>query len=196
MRRLLLAFLLLAPAAPAAGQQFSDGYNFLKAVRERDVLAAKQLIDKPGSVVVNTRDRGTGESALHIATRRRDTPWMAFLLQNGADPNIRDNEGNTPLILAAATGFVDGVRVMLAGKAQIDAVNSKGQTGLFKAVELRDLATVRLLLEQGASADMAEYQTGMTPRDLAASDPRAGAIAKLLAEAPRRPRTAAAGPKP
>lgn len=191
---LLLLLLAVPLAAPVRAQQFSDSYNFLKAVKDRDVLAAKQLLDKPGSVVVNQRDRGTGEAALHIVTKSRDAPWMAFLLQNGADPNVRDNEGNTPLILAASTGYAEGVRLMLAGKANIDAVNARGQTGLFKAVELRDLATVRLLLEQGASPDVPEFQTGMSPRDLAARDPRAGAIGKLLAEAPKKAKAATAGP--
>ena len=59
-------------------------------MRDKDVLKAKSLIDKPGSTIINARDGDTGETALMIAIRRRDTPWMGFLLQNGADPNLRD----------------------------------------------------------------------------------------------------------
>ena len=44
-----LAIGLLALATPVAAQNFSDGYSFLKAVRDRDVLKAKTLIDKPAS---------------------------------------------------------------------------------------------------------------------------------------------------
>ena len=50
---------MLAGAVPAAAQ-FSDGYNFLKAVRDRDVQKAKALIDKPGSTLVNSRDVTSG----------------------------------------------------------------------------------------------------------------------------------------
>ena len=187
------ALLLLLVAAPAAAQ-FSDAYNFLKAVKDREVLTAKQLMDKPGSIVVNTRDRDTGEAALHIVTKRRDTPWMGFLLQNGADPNIRDNEGNTPLILAAQSGFFEGVRLMLVGNASINLVNARGQSALFKAVEARDAQSVRLLLDEGADPDQPEHQTGQSARDLAAADPRSGQVGKMLAEAPRRAKKAVAGP--
>lgn len=194
MWRTFLPLLLLALLAGPAAAQFSDSFNFLKAVRDRDAAAAKTLLDKPGTTVVNTRDLGTGETALHIVTRRKDPPWMGFLLQHGANPDSRDKQGETPLTIAAGTGFTEGVRIMLAGKANIDGSNGRGQTALFRAVQARDVATVKLLLELGANADIAETQTGLSARDLAASDPRAGPIGKLLADAPRRQKAATTGP--
>lgn len=191
----LLAFGLVAslPAVPAAAQ-FSDSYNFLKAVRDKDALKAKGFLDKPGSVIVNTKDRDTGETALHIVTKRRDPPWMGFLLQNNADPNARDTDGNTPIILAASTGFSDGVRLMIAGKAQVDAANNRGETALIKAVLVRDVASVQLLLEYGADPDRPDNLTGQSARDYAAQDPRAGQVAKLLAEAPKKAASKRTGP--
>ncbi|MFN3592862.1 MAG: ankyrin repeat domain-containing protein [Thermaurantiacus sp.] len=185
---------LLLPAAPAAAQ-FTDGFNFLRAVRDRDVLKARSFLDKPGSVVVNSRDADSGDTALHIVVRHRDTPWMGFLLQNGADPNIRDRAGETPLMLAARTGFADGVRVMLAVKADVDAPNSRGETPLMIAVFNRDANVARLLLEAGANADRPDNATGLTAREHAARDPRAGAVGRLLAEAERRESRAVAGPQ-
>jgi uncharacterized protein len=189
------AFGLVAaiPAIPAAAQ-FSDSYNFLKAVRDKDVLKAKGFLDKPGSVIVNTKDRDTGETALHIVTKRRDPPWMGFLLQNGADPNARDGEGNTPIILAASTGFSDGVRVMIAGRAQVDAANNRGETALIKAVLVRDPASARLLLDHGADPDRPDNLTGQSARDYAARDTRAGQMARLLADAPKKGATKSTGP--
>ncbi|MFN7173792.1 MAG: ankyrin repeat domain-containing protein [Thermaurantiacus tibetensis] len=187
-----IALLLLLLAAPAAAQ-FSDAFNFLKAVRDRDVLAAKGLIDKPGSVVINTRDRDSGDTALHIVTRRRDAPWMRFLIESGADVNARDREGNTPLIVAAQSGFTDGIRLLAAFKANPNLTNARGQTALFRAVQLRDAAAVELLLAMGADPDIPEHQTGLSARDIAAADPRAGPVGKLLAEAPAK-RRAVTGP--
>ncbi len=194
---MLLAVVLASGSAgpgPAAAQ-FSDGFNFLKAVRERDVLRARALLDKPGSTIVNARDLDTGDTALHIATRRRDTPWMAFLLQNGADPNARDRAGETPLMVAARTGFADGVRVMIAVKAQVDAANARGETPLMIAVLNRDPAVARLLLEAGADPDRPDNATGLSAREHAARDPRAGPVGRLLAEAPRRETRSVSGPQ-
>jgi ankyrin repeat protein len=190
----LVLALMLGLAAPAAAQ-FSDSYNFLKAVRERDVLKAKSFLDKPGSTVVNARDLDDGETALLIAIRRRDTPWMGFLLQNGADPNLADRQGNTPLLLAAGSNFADGVRIMLAGKARVDLPNSRGETPLIKAVHNRDAASVQLLLNAGADPDRTDNLAGMSARDYAARDTRAGTVGKLLAEAPKKTESKSVGPK-
>jgi ankyrin repeat protein len=189
---LVLGMALLS-AGPAAAQ-FSDGYNFLKAVRDKDVLKAKALIDKPGSTIVNARDLTSGETALMIAIKRRDTPWMGFLLQNGADPNLKDAEGNTPLIVAAMNGFPDGVRVMLIAKAQVDGSNGRGETALIKAVHMRDAASVQLLLQAGADPDRTDNQAGLSARDYAARDIRSGPIAKALAEAPKKGASKSMGP--
>ncbi|WP_374390503.1 ankyrin repeat domain-containing protein [Sandaracinobacter sp.] len=183
----------IAVATPAAAQ-FSDGYNFLKAVRDKDVLKAKGLIDKPGSTIINARDGDSGETALMIAIKRRDTPWMGFLLQNGADPNLRDREGNTPLGIAALNAFPDGVRVMLAAKAQVDGANNRGETPLIKAVQMRDATSVQYLLNAGADPDRTDNLAGMSARDYAARDIRSGPIAKALAEAPKKGAKKSVGP--
>lgn len=181
--------------APAAAQ-FSDGFSFLKAVRDRDVNKAKTLIDKPGSTIINARDGDSGDTALMITLKRRDAPWTAFLLQNGADPNLKGADGNTPLIVAAMNSFPDGVRLMLAGRAQVDAANSRGETALIKAVQNKDAASVQLLLGAGANPDRADSLAGMSARDYAGRDVRSGPVAKLLADAPKKTDRPVMGPKP
>jgi len=188
---LLLAFGLAAPAAA----QFSDGYNFLKAVRDKDAAKAKTFMDKPGSTLVNSRDLDSGDTALLIAIKRRDPPWMGFLLQHGADPNLRDGGGNPPIVVAAMTGFSDGVRLMLAGKARVDEANSRGETALIKAVHARDAASAQLLLDAGADPDRTDNLTGMSAREYAARDVRGGTLAKLMADAPKKAASKAAGPR-
>ncbi|QMW24691.1 ankyrin repeat domain-containing protein [Sandaracinobacteroides saxicola] len=193
--RVAVAAIAFALVVTPAAAQFSDSFNFLKAVREKDVLKAKGFLDKPGSVLVNTKDRTTGEAALHIVTRRGDVPWMAFMLQNGADPNIRDGEGNTPLLIAAQMGFTDGIRVLLLGKAGVDVANGRGETALIKAVQQRDLPTARALLEAGADPDRPDNAAGLSARDYAAQDRRNSAMAKLLADAPKKKSAPTTGPK-
>lgn len=164
----MAALALLIPTAASA--QFSDSYNFLKAVRERDGDKATQMLNEPGSTIVNTKDITSGETALHIVTARRDLTWMGFLLQRGANPNARDKNGVSPLMVAINLRFVDGVETLLARKAQVDATNNSGETALIRAVQLRDLAMVRLLLKNGANPDKQDTIAGQSARDYAGGD--------------------------
>lgn len=186
----ILAAVLLWPAVASA--QFSDGYTFLKAVRDRDGAKATEILNKPGNVIVDTKDVSSGESALHIVTKRRDTTWLSFLLAKGAKPDTKDADGNTPLILATQVGYAEGADMLLKRRASVDAINSRGETSLIVATQKRDVAMVRLLLAAGANPRRTDRAAGMSAMDYAARDSRAAVILKLLQDA--KPAKAAAGP--
>ena len=114
-------------AAPAAYAQFSDSYNFLKAVREKDGTEVNKILADPASRIVDTRESSSGQTALHIVVQRQDATWVGFLLQKGANPNIGDKNGNTPLMLASQLGFMDGVDWLIDKKATVDAANRGGR---------------------------------------------------------------------
>ncbi len=183
---LVLAAIACALAAPAAAQ-FSDSYNFLKAVRERDGTAATKVLNEPGSTIVNTRDLTTGETALHIVVQRRDDLWTKFLLERGADPNIADKNGVTPLTLAASLGFVEGAERLLKAGARVDVGNAAGETPLISAVHRRDMAVIRLLLKNGANPDKTD-NSGRSARDYATlMGPSGGVLQEIdRAEAERK----------
>lgn len=162
-------------SVPAAAQ-FSDSYNFLKAVDDRDGEEASKYLNQPGTVIVNTRDRTTGRGALHIVVERKDPTWLAFLLQKGANPNVRDKDGLTPLMLATQLRFVDGVRLLLAKGADVNDTNKQGETALMRAVQFRDSELVRLLLANGANPDRTDTLAGLSARDYAKRDRRAASI--------------------
>lgn len=162
---LALAAVVAALSVPAAAQ-FSEGYQFLKAVRDRDGTEATKFLTEPGSTVIHARDRATNESALHIVVQRRDDLWTKFLLEKGANPNIADRNGVTPVTLAASLGFVEGLERLLKAGGRVDVANSSGETPLIAAVHRRDTAIVRLLLKNGANADRAD-NSGRSARDYA-----------------------------
>lgn len=185
---------LTLPAGVSA-QQFSASYKFLKAVRERDGKIATEILNEPGTTVIDTRDRANGEAALLIVVKRRDSTWLSFLLSRGANPNVRDGDGTTPLIAASELGFAEGVRLLLAKRADVDLSNSRGETPLIRAVQNRDLGMVRLLLTNGADADRTDRIAGLSARDYATRDTRSPAIAKLIADTPKGAKRAVSGPK-
>jgi len=151
-------------APPASAQFYSEGYEFLKAVRDRDGDVVTEMLNEPGTTVINARDITTGETGLHIAAARRDVLWIKFLLQKGADPNIRDNKGLTPLQIAATLGEVDAVEELVKRGAQVDVADSQGETPLIAAVHQRNVPLVRRLLSQGADPDRND-NSGRSARD-------------------------------
>jgi ankyrin repeat protein len=195
MKRLRLAGLALVlgvVASPLSAQFASDGETFIKAVREANGAKAMELIGTRGSTVVNYRGYDS-ESALHIVTRRRDAEWLGFMLSKGADPNVGDKQGDTPLIIASRVGFIEGVRTLLAFHARVDLANRLGETPLIVAVQQRQPETVRILLEAGANPDKADHAAGYSARDYAKQDRRSTELLKLI-ETVKSTRKATVGP--
>jgi len=194
----LAAAILAAAAAPVAAQQsFSEGYQFLKGVRERDGATVQRILSNPSSTVVNTRENATGEGALHILVRGRDLAWLSFMLGRGARPDAQSNDGTTPLILSARIGWVEGASALLGRGANPNLGNRGGETPLMAAVQTRDLVMVRLLLAARADPNQADHSSGNSALDYARQDPRAAAILRELEQAvSRRRQPAAAAPSP
>lgn len=190
----IAAAMALAIAAPGAAQQYSDSFTFIKAVKDRDAAKVTDVVSRPGTTIVNSKDRDTGEGALHILVRGRDYDWVSFLLGKRANPNLQNSRGETPLSLAAQIGWLEGAQLLLGHGAAADLANSRGETPLIMAVHQRDVAMVRLLLGNGANPKKTDNAAGYSAIDYARQDSRAQGIVRLLeaAQAPARP---AAGPK-
>lgn len=173
----LAAGALLLASAPAAAQTRSDGYKFLEAVDKGDQQTVKDLYNK-NSTVVDARDISDGHTALLTATKRRDAGWIRYLLTLGANPNIADKAGVTPLMLASQLGFVDGIALLASKGAKVDAPNEAGETPLILAVHRHDTAMIRILLAAGADPNHSD-NSGRTARDYAKLE---GADSQVLAE--------------
>jgi ankyrin repeat protein len=191
---LALAVMPVSLAAQGLGMNASEGETFLKAVKEGDANKAIELANQPGSRVASYRGYD-GDTALHIVTRKRELNWVGFLLGRGADPNIGDTNGDTPLILAAGIGFEEAGAYMLAKGAKVDAINRRGETALAVAVQQRQPRMVELLLRAGANPDKADRVSGYTPREYAKRDTRNPQILKLIETVKPAAKKPVAGPK-
>lgn len=161
---ILAPIIVVALGVPAAAQFQSEGYKFLEAVKEREGDDATDMLNKPGSTIVNTRDITSGDTGLHIVVARSDVLWIRFLLQRGADPNIRNKKGVTPLQLATSMGFTEGVEALIKGGASVNVSDQTGETPLIAAVHSRNVGLVRVLLDKGADPDHYD-NSGRSARD-------------------------------
>ena len=187
-----IAFSLVA--SPAAAQRVSDGYAFLKAVKDRDGAAATNLVATPGSVIIKSTARDTGDGALHIIVRERDLTWLGFLLGKDARVDLQNDQGDTPLALAAQIGWVEGAQVLLGTRASVDLANNRGETPLILAVHRRDLPMVRLLVGAGANPAHTDNVAGYSALDYAKRDSRSAGIVRLLEEGATKPKREVSGP--
>jgi hypothetical protein len=177
-----LALALMAAGVPALAQGItggSPGEAFLKAIDEGDNAKAVPMVEDPGSRVVNYKGY-KGDTALHIVTRKRQLPWVAFLLKNGADPNIADSKGDTALHIAARIGFDQAAEYMIELGARVDAANRGGETALTVAVQANQPKIVEMLLKAGANPDKGDHVAGLSPRDYAKRDSRNPRLLKLI----------------
>ena len=189
----IAAAMLLLAVPVTAQSNASEGEAFLKAVEDKDGGKAVPMLDNPASRVVNYRGY-KGDTALHIATRNRESDWVGFLINKGADPNIGDAQGDSPLIVAARIGYEEAATWMLERCAQVDLANRRGETALIVAVQQRQRRLVELLLRAGANPDKADHAAGYSARDYAKRDTRSRELLKLI-ETVKSSKAKVAGPK-
>ena len=75
---------------------------------------------------------------------------VKILLKNGADVNMPDYKGSTPLMFCATNGDWRTMKLLLQCGADVNAVDDKGNTALFYA---EDLECLKLLHKSGAILD-------------------------------------------
>uniref|UniRef100_A0A8C1RFU7 phospholipase A2 n=1 Tax=Cyprinus carpio TaxID=7962 RepID=A0A8C1RFU7_CYPCA len=76
----------------------------------------------------------TGESPLHILTKRGRFEAAMTLLTHGADPNIKGQDGNTALHLAMKLDHMDLIKALMVFGADVEVHNDLGETpGLIAA---------------------------------------------------------------
>jgi ankyrin repeat protein len=117
-----------------------------------------------------------GSDRFYQAIRNDDLATLGTLLRE-ADINTKDRQGETPLMMAAAFGSPEAVRLLLTHGADARAASSSGVTALHWAAA--SPAKVRLLLEAAVDVN-ALSQIGRTPLIVASSASGSAEAVRLL----------------
>ncbi|ABK44143.1 Ankyrin repeat-like protein [Magnetococcus marinus MC-1] len=90
-------------------------------------------------------------TALNMAVIQGHVEMVKLLLEKGADATLADEDGNTPLHVAAIKNELVCAEALLAsGKVDVDARGNHSRTALNMAVRKGHVEMVKLLLEKGA----------------------------------------------
>lgn len=75
-----------------------------------------------------------GRTPLHYAANEGRLEDATLLLESGADPNARDDNGWAPLHFAAQSGMLQIAELLLSKGADVDALDNNGNSPLSNAV--------------------------------------------------------------
>jgi ankyrin repeat protein len=124
----------------------------------------------------------TSASDLHWAASRNDVAAVERLLGEGADPDLANRFGFTPMHEAAILGNAKILELMLEAGGDANAAFGEGETVLMTAARTGNVESVRLLLAHGADVDAVEHWHGQTALMWAAIENHAD-VARALVDA-------------
>ena len=120
-----------------------------------------------------------GYSALHIGVSNNVSDPLKALLRLGADINLRNGEGETPLILACKLGHNDIVNILLEHEANIELTDDQGKSCVHVVSSTGHPALLQELIKLGANVNQQDI-LGRTPLMMACYGGHSNIVKELL----------------
>jgi ankyrin repeat protein len=143
---------LLKQAADVNGSQ-GDGMTALHWAAMRGDLELAQMLVYAGANVRATTRLGT-YTPLFLGSQQGNAAIVEALIKAGSDVKSGTPNGTTPLMVAAASGDVDTVKVLVDHGADVNAEDGvRSQTPLMYAAAANRTAVIALLAGRGAKLE-------------------------------------------
>jgi len=152
-------FIIVFCGVPALAQKHPSPELF-DAVEHDRIEQVKSLLAQ--NVKINAVDQYYG-TLIHRAVASRSMNSLKLLLSFGADVNLRNKEGRTPLMAASTPQLIE---LLLAAGADINAKDNEGKTALMGAAYSGELTVVKSLLRNKADPEI-KTPDGKTALDMA-----------------------------
>jgi ankyrin repeat protein len=145
-----------------------NGWTPLMIAAEKGLLAITQALLSAPAIDINAI-KPDGVTALIIAASNGKDDVVKALINKGANVNLADNNGWTPLMFAAEKGHLTTIQALLSAPGiNIDAKKSDGGTALYLAASNGKDDVVKALIKQSADVDITDNH-GQTPMMVANS---------------------------
>lgn len=128
--------------------------------------------------LISSRD-GVGETALHYLAIEDNIDGVVFLIQHGAEVNVQNDFGGTPLSDVSGLGMEPMVVCLLSHGATTEYSDNLGETALHHAARKGSAAVIRRLLAAGAQIEARDMMS-QTPLHHAAEWGHIDAVRLLL----------------
>lgn len=118
---------------------------------------------------INARS-ASDRTALHEASSHGQNSTIEMLLKiQGIDKDLKDDNGNTPLLAAAWAGHFTSLNILLERGANPRVINKAGACALHATAKLSEFDCTRTLLQKTVPHSQAENISRMTPLHYAAA---------------------------
>jgi ankyrin repeat protein len=166
------------PSTPAGSGRLTS-LEFVREIIARGANVNLRLgTGTPKLPNTSSRIGSEGATPFLLAADRSDIPLMRLLLDLGADPKLPNFSNTTPLMAAAGLGTtepleeageeveaLEAVKMLLDLGADVNAVDSNGDTAMHGAAYAAYSTVVKLLAERGADPQIwkERNKAGVTP---------------------------------
>ena len=151
------------PAPQGSGTM--DSLAFVRKLVAKGATLDTRVTKKPNMGV--TTLNSIGATPFLLAARTADAPLMKLLAELGANPLLTNEDGSTPLMVAAGLGtnspgedpgtepeVLDAVKVALDLGNDLNVVDKNGETAMHGAAYKHAPTVVHYLADKGARADV------------------------------------------
>ena len=111
---------------------------------------------------IDNNDNSRRQTPLHWACLKGRLAIVILLMEHGADPNLQDTEGYTPLTTAVQYNFVPIAHYLIENGARLDVLDNEGHAPMHWAAYFGHERMTDHLLVRGESAKSLDY-SGRTP---------------------------------
>ncbi|KAF4083744.1 hypothetical protein AMELA_G00120320, partial [Ameiurus melas] len=109
-------------------------YKLLQLLRERNKTQVEKMVRLGVPNLINMTEPSEGTGVLHLTAISNDLDTAEFLLSLGAQPDVQDKRGRTPVILAAELGHDAMLALLAKNHADMNLVDNEGKGVLFYCI--------------------------------------------------------------